>query len=99
MIGSVIRLTVVWLVLLAIAGAEYLVSTVNMPLGVRPVILVFAVTMVVLIAIFFMHLLRAPMIAKGFAVAGVFWLIVLLGLGMMDPLTRHLWWVQNYSPS
>jgi hypothetical protein len=35
-----------------------------------------------------MRLPGAPHIARGFAVAGVFWLAVLLGLAIMDPTTR-----------
>jgi len=98
MTRGIIRLTLVWILLFAIAGGEYLVSTIRMPQAVRPVILVFAVAMVAVIAFFFMHLNRMPVLAKGFAVAAIFWLIVLFGIGMMDPLTRHFWWVQHYNP-
>ncbi len=46
----------------------------------------------------FMRGYRAPIIARGFAVAAMFWLIVLLGLGTMDIVTRHTWWVHGYTP-
>jgi hypothetical protein len=47
--------------------------------------------MAVLVALGFMRLLTAPDIAKSFAIAGIFWLTVLLGLVMTDPLTRAVY--------
>lgn len=41
-----------------------------------------------LIALGFMQLASAPSITRSFAIAGVLWLTVLLGLAIMDPLTR-----------
>lgn len=38
-----------------------------------------------------MRVRSAPDIAHGFAIAGVFRLTVLLGLAMMDPLTRTIY--------
>jgi hypothetical protein len=49
--------------------------------------------MAILVALGFMRLLTAPDIARGFAIAGVFWLTVLLGLVMTDPLTRAVYTV------
>jgi caa(3)-type oxidase subunit IV len=47
-----------------------------------------AVVMAVTVAIGFMRLLSATAVARCFAVAGVFWLAILTGLTMIDPLTR-----------
>ena len=49
----------------------------------------YGVVMAVLVAVVFMRLPRMPALAIVFAMAGVFWLCVMLGLGMVDPLTRH----------
>ena len=98
MIRQLIRLTLAWLLLLLLGGGAFLVSAIPMQPGNRPVILVFTFVMVVVIAIAFMQIGRSPIIARGFAVAAVFWVIVLLGLGSVDILTRNLWLVQNYHP-
>ncbi len=98
MIRSIILLGLAWVALMALAGGEFLISGAHMPQPDRPVVLVLAAVMVVIVAFGFMHLGRAPVVAKGFAVAALFWLIVLLGLGSMDALTRNLWLVQNYHP-
>jgi len=47
--------------------------------------------MAILVALGYMRLLDAPSIARGFAVAGMFWLAILLGLAMTDPLTRTVY--------
>jgi cytochrome c oxidase subunit 4 len=44
--------------------------------------------MAALVAAGFMRLGRAAPLSRVFAIAGLFWLLVLLGLGSMDPLTR-----------
>ncbi len=96
--GPVIRLTLTWVALLAIAGGEFMLSAVHMPIGMRPTLLIFALAMVALVVFCFMQIGRMPVVARGFGVAAVFWLIVLFGIGMMDPLTRHLSWIQGFSP-
>ena len=98
MTRSLVKLALAWVFLMAIAGAEFVVSGVRMEMANRPVVLFFAAVMVVTIAFAFMHLARAPLIAKGFAVAAVFWLIVLFGMGSMDALTRNWYPVQHYNP-
>jgi hypothetical protein len=45
--------------------------------------------MVIIVSMTFMRLARAPDVASAFALAGVFWLAVLMGLGSLDPATRH----------
>ncbi|MEO9191774.1 MAG: hypothetical protein ABI224_17480 [Acetobacteraceae bacterium] len=98
MTRSLVKLTLVWVFLMAVAGAEFVVSGVRMEMANRPVLLCFAAVMVATIAFAFMHLGRAPTVAKGFAVAAVFWLIVLFGMGSMDALTRDWYPVPHYNP-
>jgi len=47
--------------------------------------------MVAVVGIVFMRVTASPAIARGFAIAALFWLIIILGLGMMDPLTRTIY--------
>jgi caa(3)-type oxidase subunit IV len=81
----------VWLALLLGAALEFGVSFLAIPQGVRPILILPSVGMAVLVALGFMRVLTAPDIAKGFAVGGIFWLTVLLGLAMTDPLTRAVY--------
>lgn len=46
------------------------------------------VAMVAVVALFFMRLRDAPALSRIFVVAGVFWLLVLLGLSSVDMFTR-----------
>lgn len=98
MTRQLIRLTLAWLFLLLLGGGAFLVSGIPIQPSARPLILAFTFVMVTVIAIAFMHIGRSPMIARGFAVATLFWLVVLLGLGSVDILTRNMWLVQNYYP-
>ncbi len=45
--------------------------------------------MAALVALTFMRLGKGRGLVPVFAVAGMFWLCVLLGLGTLDPFTRH----------
>jgi cytochrome c oxidase subunit IV len=80
-----------WMALLLIAAVEFGVSFLAVPSGIRPILILPSVGMAVLVALGFMRLLAAPDIAKSFAIAGIFWLTVLLGLVMTDPLTRAVY--------
>jgi cytochrome c oxidase subunit IV len=80
-----------WMALLVAAAVEFGVSFLAVPSGVRPILILPSVGMAVVVALGFMRLLGAPDIAKSFAVAGIFWLTVLLGLVMTDPLTRAVY--------
>jgi caa(3)-type oxidase subunit IV len=82
-----------WLALLLAAALEFGASFLAIPNGVRPILILPSVGMAILVALGFMRLLTAPDIARGFAIAGVFWLTVLLGLVMTDPLTRAVYTV------
>jgi hypothetical protein len=83
----------IWLGLLAAASVEFAMAFLPIPTGIRPILILPSVGMAVLVALGFMRLLSAPDIAKGFAIAGIFWLTVLLGLAMTDPLTRAVYGV------
>jgi caa(3)-type oxidase subunit IV len=80
-----------WMALLLVAALEFGASFLSIPTFVRPILILPSVAMAILVALGFMRLLTAPDIAKGFAIAGVFWLTVLLGLAMTDPLTRAVY--------
>lgn len=98
MIRNVIKLTLIWALLMGLAGIEFVVSGHELGLANRPVIMAPALAMVMLVALFFMRLVHASTLAKGFAVMAMFWLIVLFGLGSMDALTRSWYPVIQYSP-
>jgi cytochrome c oxidase subunit 4 len=80
-----------WLLLLVLAAAEFGGSHLPLPRGLRPLLLVPSVLMAATVALLFMRIRSSPGIARGFAIAGLFWLTILLGLGMMDPLTRAIY--------
>lgn len=73
------------MVLLAI---EFGASFLPLERSARPLVLVPAVLMVGAVAMLFMQIGRGPTIVRLFAVAGLLWLSILLGLGSLDPLTR-----------
>jgi cytochrome c oxidase subunit IV len=81
----------IWVALLLVAALEFSLSFLAIPHGVRPVLILPSVGMAVLVALGYMRLLAAPDIAKGFAIGGIFWLTILLGLAMTDPLTRAVY--------
>jgi hypothetical protein len=95
---ELLKLTLTWALLMALAGGEFVVSGMQMAMPNRPVLLFFAGVMVLIVAMVFMRLSSAPAVAKGFAVAGVFWLILLLGFSAADMLTRSWYPVQHYNP-
>jgi cytochrome c oxidase subunit IV len=81
----------IWGALLAAGLLEFGASWLPIPNVARPLLLLPAAAMAALVALGYMRLLSAPDIARGFAIAGVFWLVVLLGLTMTDPLTRTIY--------
>jgi caa(3)-type oxidase subunit IV len=54
-------------------------------------LLIPAAVMVLLVAFFFMRVREAGRLARFFALAALFWLLVLLGLGSIDPMTRTIY--------
>ncbi len=77
-----------WLVLLLLLAVEFGGSFLPLPRGWRSLLMVPAVLMVALVGLRFMRIGSGPTLPRAFAVAGLFWLLILLGLGSMDPLTR-----------
>ena len=82
------RLLIAWAILLVLLAVQFGLAFLPLAPWLRVLILVPALTMAAIVGIVFMGIGRGPVIAHGFAVAGLFWLLVLLGLGSMDPLTR-----------
>ena len=84
-----------WLGLLALVAIEFGASILPLPRGLRPALMLPALAMVAVVGVAFMRAKRGPSIVRVFAFAGLFWLTILLGLGMMDPLTRAVYTVQS----
>jgi hypothetical protein len=82
------RLLFTWLLLLVVGGAEFAASFLPLARAWRPLIMVPAALMVLGVAIGFMEIRRGSVLVRAFAVAAVLWLVILLGLGSVDPLTR-----------
>jgi hypothetical protein len=82
------RLFLGWITLILLWGLEFGITFILMPASLRPVLMIVAAGMVALVAFFFMQVGRGPILIRGFAVMAIFWMIVLIGLGSMDPLTR-----------
>lgn len=47
--------------------------------------------MVLLVGLFYMRVRSAGSLAKFFALGAMFWLLVLLGIGSLDPMTRPVY--------
>ena len=77
-----------WVALLVLGGIVFGLSFVPMSRSLRPLLMIPSVTMSAVVAIAFMEVGRGPVIVRGFAVAAMFWLLLLLGLGSLDPITR-----------
>ncbi len=80
-----IRLVLAWLALLGLLGIEALAAAMHhgwLAWGAPPV-------MVALVALAFMHAGQASALGRIFAVAGLFWVAILLALGSVDFAVRH----------
>ena len=75
-----------WLGLIALVGCEFLLSRFAATSGVVPFV---GIGMAVLVALTFMRLGSSRGLMPVFALAGVFWLCIMLGLGSLDSFTRH----------
>jgi hypothetical protein len=82
------RLLRIWLALLVLGGAEFAASFLPLPRSLRPLVILPGVLMVASVAVGFMEVKRGIVLVRAFAVAAMFWLLVLLALGSADPLTR-----------
>ncbi len=78
----------VWLALLALFGLELGGSFAHIGHVYGGFLIVPGGLMVLLIGTFFMHLGQAGRLSRFVAMAALFWLLVLLGLGSLDPMTR-----------
>lgn len=83
-----------WLALLLLAVAEIGGSLIHIDRSLRPLLLFPALAMVALVGLVFMRVQDSIAAARGFALAGLLWLLLLLGLGTMDPLTRAVYSVE-----
>ncbi len=90
----VFGLLLTWVVMLILLGIQYGVSRLHFDPRLRPLLLVPAVLMVGLAGVVFMEVRKGPGIVRLFAVASLLWLLILLGLGSMDPFTRVMYYVQ-----
>ena len=86
-----------WLALLILIAIELGGSVIHFDRSLRPLLLVPAMGMVALVGLMFMRVRQGIAPARGFALAGLLWLLLLLGLGTMDPLTRTLYHVPRRS--
>jgi cytochrome c oxidase subunit IV len=86
------QLLLCWLALLVLTALEFGAAFLPVGRGWRPLLLLPpACCMAALVCVMFMDVRRGPALVRGFAIAGLFWLAVLLGLGMVDPLTRAVY--------
>jgi cytochrome c oxidase subunit IV len=92
------RLALTLLVLLVLLAIEIGVSFLPLDRSARPVILIIAMVMVAIVGTVFMEVGSGPEIVRLFAIAGLLWLAILLGLGTLDPLTRTDYQIQGQSP-
>jgi hypothetical protein len=84
-----------WLALLLLTVVEIGGSLIHSDRSLRPLLLLPALAMVALVGVMFMRVQRGIAPARGFALAGLLWLLLLLGLGMTDPLTRAVYHVRQ----
>ena len=91
MSAGIRRVLFCWLALLLIAAIEAAGSFVHFDSHWRPLLLIPALGMVALVGLMFMRVGRGSDLARGFALAALFWLLLLLGLGTMDPMTRAVY--------
>ena len=81
-------------VLLVLLAIEFGVTFLPLGRAARPLVMIPAVVMVGTVGVIFMEVRRGPDIVRLFAVAGLLWLTILLGLGSLDALTRTDYLVQ-----
>jgi cytochrome c oxidase subunit 4 len=93
------KLIVTWLVLLGLLALEVGVGFLPLSASTRPLILIPALAMLGVVVTRFMQVGRGPVIVRLFAAAGVLWLLILLALGSLDPLTRVVYPVEPSSAS
>ncbi len=83
---SLLSTVLIWLGLLLLLAMEFAAAYSPMLRRVVPFI---GLGMAILVALTFMRLGSSRGLVPIFAVAGVFWICVMIGLGGLDPFTRH----------
>ncbi|MBX9679360.1 MAG: cytochrome C oxidase subunit IV family protein [Gemmataceae bacterium] len=80
--------TIIFVSLLVLTGLTVLAS--RLPLGAAhmPVGLIIASTKAMLVILFFMHVIHSDKVTWLYALGGVYWLFILIGLTMADYLSR-----------
>jgi cytochrome c oxidase subunit 4 len=84
-----------WVGLMLLWALEFGFSFMPMPRHLRVVLIIPALLMVALVGFVFMRVRSGPSVVRVFALAGLVWLTILLGLGSMDPLTRAVYPVEG----
>ena len=82
------NLVLAWGLLLVLLAVEFGASFLSLTRSARPVLLIPAVLMAAAVGTVFMQVARGPTVVRLFAIAGLLWLSILLGLGSLDPMTR-----------
>lgn len=89
------QLSLTLLLLFVILAIEFGIAFLPLSRAARPLILIPAALMVCIVGTVFMEIRQGPPIVRLFAIAGLLWLAILLGLGSLDPLTRRDYFVQD----
>ena len=92
------RIFLTWLTLIALLALEVGAAFLPLRAELRPAILIVAVALSGVILTSFMQVGRGPVIVRLFTAAGLLWLLILLGLGSLDPLTRVVYPVAASAP-
>lgn len=92
-------IAICWLAALMLLGLECAASLLPLPRAARPLLLAPALAIAAIVAFGSMRLHRSPGLAKISAIAGLFWLLVLLTLGSVDPVTRVMYPVPSSAPA
>lgn len=79
-----------WLLLVCLGVAAFGGSFLAIPHGLRPLLMLPSVGMALVIGFGFMEVRKGGVLSRAFALAALFWLCILLGLGTMDPMTRQV---------
>ena len=77
---------VTWFGLVVLLGIELLLASFSVTRGIVPFV---GIGMALLVSLTFMRLGSSRGLVPVFALAGTFWLCVMLGLGSLDSFTRH----------
>ena len=79
----------IWIALMALLLATWGVAQVNLGAFNAVVALTIAVTKMLLVILFFMHVRHSPRLTWIFVVAGFLWLLIMIDLTVSDYVTRE----------